>query len=827
MKSNDYNHKYYSFIKYIIILIAYISMLISLILNNAYTQEGDLYLKAFGKKKNNVSQLLTVPLIINERDRGDIDIVFDGKKENTQIKLTKFIPYIEELLKDKVLKAILTDFSEKEQINLSALKPHKLSARYDSKNLELHINIPAELRKTEVISFRTTNNALSSSDVIKPSNFSAYMNVYSDLQYVWKGDRVGRQPANIVFDGALNYSDWVLESEVFYREGKLKKFQRGNVTLVKDLLAPSLRVAVMDVALPSTDFQSSVAVGGLVIAKNHQIRPDIITYPSSQKQFLLEHPSSVEIIINSKHYKTIHLPAGSYDLRDFPVARGVNDIIIRIKDDFGRERELIFPFISETQLLANNMHEYAYGFGFPSTISEAEYDTRHLFLSGFHRIGLRDNMTAGLNFQGNETQQLLGGEFSFASRLGNVSLRGALSRGDTQGYGFACSLNYSYQAPINSSHRDRIWDFYAEYKTQGFTSPNQSSGATELALNVTGSVSQPLGNDMFVSVRGSYQHIHNVNKVSVLFRKNVSPKFSWDIGLTRADNFNIGEDYQVSANMSFYFGENRQSVKLSADSKYQSKRLRWDRRSDKNYGGFDISVDAIKKNVHTSLMGNIQHSNNRIESSLRHNMEWPQNESQTQTKRTSLSIASAVVYADGYFGLSRPIRDSFAIVIPHSSIGDQNIGVNPFKNSYQTESGLMGPAVIPNLTSYQTRTVIVDVPDLPLGYNLDNDLPNLLPTFRSGTIIPLGGDANVLLVGTLYIREGEAAKLETGKLVSLNETDQKTYPFFTNRKGKFYISNLRPGNYQLHLFSFPKLVLTIEIPTDVAGMHNIGNIGIY
>jgi len=814
-----------------IIFIGYVIFMALLLFNITTAQaDDDLYLKAFGKSRVNVTQLLTVPLIINERDRGDVDIIFNGKEEETRIKLNKFIPYIEKILKDEIMKVIRNDFSGKEVINLLDVTSHKISARYDSSQLELHLDIPADLRKTEVISFRASNSTLSSDDLIKPSNFSAYMNIYSDLQYVWKGDSAGRQPTNMVFDGALNYSDWVLEGEAFYREDNHKPFQRGNVTLVKDLVSHSVRVAAMDVALPGVDFQSTVAAGGLVISKNFQLRPDLITYPSSQKQFLLEHTSTVEIIVNSQLYRTFHLPAGSYDLRDFPVARGVNDIIIRIKDDFGRERELSFPFISETQLLAENLHEYAYGFGFPSTISEGTYDTRHLFFSGFHRMGLHDNITAGLNLQGNKTQQLVGSEVSFASRLGIFSLRGALSRGNDQGYGFANSLNYSYQAPINSSHRERIWDFSAIYKTQAFTTPNQAIGSTALGLDVTGEVSQPLGSDMFVSVRGNYQHSYtgdkDANNISVLFRKNVSRQFSWDIALTRADDFSSRADYQISANIRFSFGDNRHSVQSSYDSKDQSKRLSWDRRSDKNYGGFDIGVDAINKRNETILTGNLQHRNNRIEASMRHDMDWPRDESQSQTMRTSLSVASALAYADGYFGISRPIRDSFAIVVPHSSIRDQNIGVNPTTNSYQAESGLLGPAVIPDLISYQARTLTIDVPELPLGYNLDNDLPSLLPTLRSGTVIPLGGDANVLLVGVLNIHEGKAAHLETGKLISLDDPDQGTHSFFTNRKGKFYIDKLKPGTYQLHLFAYPKSILTIEIPTDVAGIYDIGNIGI-
>ena len=809
-----------------------IVLTLSLFASVAYAQpEDDLYLLTFGTKEATSTQLLTVPLQVNDRDRGEIQIQLKGKKDETQIKVNDLLKQVEGILLRDVVAVLERDIIGEEWVNLGRLLKHNMIARYDSRVLELHLDIPTELRKTEIISFRPSYSNFTSDNLERPRNFSAYVNVFSDLQYVWNGGQAGRQPANIVFDVALNHSDWVFEGEAFYREGNDTPLQRGNVRIVRDMVEHSVRVAAIDVALPAVDFQNALAVGGIVIAKTFQLRPDLIIYPTSQKHFLLEHPSTVEIVVNSQPYRTLHLPEGSYNLRDFPVVRGVNDVLILIKDDFGRERELAFPFISETQLLAVGLHDYGYGFGFPSTIGVGEYDTRRLFVSGFHRLGLHENLTVGLNAQGDKDKQLLGSEVSFASSLGSVSLRGAFSRDVKDGYGFASSLNYSYQAPINSSNWKRIWDLSAIYKSRDFTPPGGVAVSSPLSLDITWVVSQPLGDDMYVSVRGGFQRSHteksDANNISLLFRKNISRSLSWDIALAREGDFTQDVDYRVSTNVRFSFDGGRQALQTSYDSRDQSKRLSWDRRSELNYGGFDIGVDVISKRNDTALTGGLQHQGNRVQATLRHDLEWPHDNEQSQIMRTSVSVASAIAYAGGHFGLSRPIRDSFAIVVPHTSIGDQTIGVNPFSNSYQFESGLLGPAVVPDLISYQSRTLTIDVPELPLGYNLDNDLPKLLPTFRSGTIVSLGGDENVLLAGVLNIREGEPASLEAGKLIALDDSQQENRPFFTNRKGRFRVDRLKPGKYQLQLFSFPKDRLTIEIPEGTAGIYDIGNIGIH
>ncbi|MCH8847058.1 MAG: hypothetical protein IIC11_10045, partial [Proteobacteria bacterium] len=184
---------------------------------------------------------MTVPLLVNNRDRGEVQIVFAGKQDETRVKVNDLLKQIKDILKPDVMNALSQDVIGQEHIKLGRLNAHQITARYDSKKLELHLDIPAELRKTEVISFRPSYSNLTSDDLIRPSDLSAYINVFFDLQYVWKGDIAGRQPANIVFDGALNYSDWVLEGEAFYREGNVKPFQRGNVSVVKDLLEHIVR----------------------------------------------------------------------------------------------------------------------------------------------------------------------------------------------------------------------------------------------------------------------------------------------------------------------------------------------------------------------------------------------------------------------------------------------------------------------------------------------------------------------------------------------------------------------------------------------------------
>lgn len=805
-------------------LIYYI-IFITFFINNVYaSSEEELYLKVFGIKKHSHNQSIAAPLLINNRHRGDVQLLLNGKESTTKIKLTELLLNLEPILKVKAMEAIKNDHSEQEDITLPELLKHGITARFDSDKLELHLEIPAEIRKTELIRFRQPNKNLFRDDIIEPANVSAYLNVFA------KQDISSLGSPNMVFDGVLNYSNFVLESELFYRPNYSKSLQRGKTRLTHDLLEQSVRISAFDVSLPAIDFQTPTAVGGMVIAKNFRLRPDLTSYPTSQKQFLLEHPSTVEILVNGRSHKTLFLAEGSYDLRDFPVEQGINDILIRIRDEFGREREIAFPFHAETQMLAKNVHEYSYGFGFPSTISKGEYDTRRFLFSGFHRLSLNERFVLGLNAQGDKAQQLLGGSLYFPSRLGDFTFRSALSRSTENEYGFANSLEYIYQRKHDLKVSDRRWDFLATYKTSDFSSTGNIQTSAPIALDIAARVTQKLGENTYLILRGNYQDRYGFDNktknISLSLKKNISKNWRWRTTLTHTDSYNKGLENGLEITLNYLFGNTRNSLKTSYNSKNNTKRISLNSRSESIYNGYRLQAEAVKKENSTSLSGNLSHENHRFDASIQSSIYTALNGSGAQTKRTTLSLSSALVYADGHYAISSPITDSFAIVVPHSSLDNLNIGVNRYKDQYEATSGFLGRAVIPNLISYRPKRLMIDIDELPLGYNLDNNIAHVLPTFSSGTVIPLGGDANVALTGVLHTPEGEIAKLEAGELISMNNTDQGAYRFFTSKKGLFFIEGLKPGLYQMQLYSMPEIKLMIEVPKEHVGIYNIGNLSI-
>ncbi len=195
--------------------------------------------------------------------------------------------------------------------------------------------------------------------------------------------------------------------------------------------------------------------------------------------------------------------------------------------------------------------------------------------------------------------------------------------------------------------------------------------------------------------------------------------------------------------------------------------------------------------------------------------------------RSELRFASAIVFSGGHVALSRPVGDSFAIFAPDPAIEDYPIGVNPRngrdeEHTYEATTSMWGPAVLPDLSPYLYRTVRIDTSKLPPGFDAGDSTYTFYPTYRSGTFVRLGSDANVLLDGTLKYKDRRPAALLAGSISLVGQPDAVPETFFTNRAGRFRIEKLKPGRYAMQFFDFPGVTLSVVVPEGAAGPTQIG-----
>lgn len=291
------------------------------------------------------------------------------------------------------------------------------------------------------------------------------------------------------------------------------------------------------------------------------------------------------------------------------------------------------------------------------------------------------------------------------------------------------------------------------------------------------------------------------------------------------------EGFGVFVTLSWTEPGSRHSVSSSYDSFTHTARADWNYAQD----GRSESVSASSSVMHTSgreaAGGNITYFGNRGEIAARQDVTAAQGEGESGRSaiesRTQLRFGSALVYGAGHLALSRPVSNSFALFVPDPAIADYPIGINPRGRTgtearYETKTGGSTPAAVPDLTPYIYRTFRIDASRLPPGFDAGESSYTVYPGYRSGTVIHLGSDANVMADGTLVFHDGTPVALQAGSIRLLAEPNALPQAFFTNRAGRFRIDKLKPGGYVMQIFSASGATLLVDIPEGAAGLTSIG-----
>jgi len=312
--------------------------------------------------------------------------------------------------------------------------------------------------------------------------------------------------------------------------------------------------------------------------------------------------------------------------------------------------------------------------------------------------------------------------------------------------------------------------------------------------------------------------------VGLLLSKSFGRGASLDLTLEHRELSTGQTEQRAFLSLTFFFPQHGQTVRFTEDTYMKTSLADWQYTSTDAAGGWNANLGAQRQRDEYSAVGGLRYTGYRADLSLSHDVTTPASSAENVDNRTSGRFGTALVYADGQFGLSRPVQDSFALVVPHSELAGQKIGVDPVGHSYTARADWLGPAVLPNLTSYQVRKVTIDAPDLPLGYELGPGEYTVWPTYKSATVMRIGTGATVLLRGVLETADGAPVSLQAGEIVSLSEPKMTPIEVFTNRKGKFMAEGLKPGAFELRLFADAQAKVRFEIPKGKAGLYDMGSL---
>jgi len=774
---------------------------------------------------------LLVPLLVDGQERGEVHVRFRPPATDVRVEAAPIFKELAALTTPETLSRLRSASDPQGYLSLQVLNDIGLDAGFNERTLEFRLAVPPPMRKPTEIEIYSRRPPPGAEKALAPSAISGFLNLRSGLDYVQQsqtGEQEGRQPVRVDVEGAINFRNWVIEAAAAYTEGAHDPFQRGDARLVRDDVENRLRYSLGDLAYPVTGFQNFLPMGGFTVARNFSLQPYRVTEPLGRTSFFLRNASKVEVFVNGRSVQSLNLQPGQHNLRDFLFVSGANDVVLRITDDVGRVETIQLSFFFDTRLLAQGEHEFAYSIGEPTTVTDGRYryGSGTPSYSVFHRYGLKDTVTLGLNMQGDGVLEMGGAETVWASSFGTFQAEAALSRASGFGVGSAAGLQYRYYDASIGNALGSIYSVSAQYRGRNFGALGDKISGKADAIEFSARYSQRLPWQSSAGLGGSYQHWLGAGQDTSGVNLFVSKRWGWDFttDLTLERNRTLAgqTDYRAFLSLIWLFPKVRQSVSASHDTLTGLSRLEWQYTPPRDVSGLTANGGVQRTSNDYQTFGNATYTGYRAETSVSEDITTPSQAGARTDVRSRFRFGTALVFADGEWGISRPIRDSFAIVVPHPSLRGQTIGLEPINGTYAAKSDWLGPAVLPDLQAYQVRQVITEAPNLRPGYDLGPDIHLLRPSYKSGTVIRVGTDASVIITGSLATAAGQPVPLQGGEVVALGDSTWKALTMFTDRNGRFHVEGLKPGAYELRLFADPKAVLRFEIPKGKTGEHALG-----
>jgi outer membrane usher protein len=770
---------------------------------------------------------LTVPAKDGATYLGDMPLIL-GADDSLSFPAERALQLLTPILAPDVLDTLRGSFAGKQRVGPGDFAGAGIQVDYDPRTLELRFNIPVERRGSRSLSVSSLDRQMLG-NYIQPQPFSAYVNIRGSVDLTEDGFDTGFGDPIFLLDGAVRMGKFVVESDAIWIPGSSNTdFQRLGTRVVFDDVRNLIRTTVGDLDTQARGFQSAPDIAGISFFRSYSVlNPQQIVRPRGDRTFRLERQSTVEVIVNGQQVRRLNLAPGNYNLRDFPFAQGANDIRLNVLDDTGRTEVLRFNiFLDQTQL-AQGLTEFGIygGVKNPLGLTGPNY-TDELTFTGYVRHGLSDNVTVGANFQFDDTVIMGGVEAVFGTSLGTFGTQAAISDFDGVGTGYAVQATFQRLIQHRNGQADSF-NLFAEHRSQrfspvaGFFIPNNP-----YEFEVGGGYSHSFNSDFYAGVDARYSNGRGLTPDLHSYRLTGGWRISPQASLTaegRYEKDSRGDEFSAFLSLTVRLGR-FSSARAEYDTRDNRMRASYQTLHGSGVGSYNVSADIERSDLGASTNVNANYFTNRAELGFSHFGNYDRDFGNSLSQRSTFRLGTSIAVAGDAVSIGRPIYDSFAIVKPHRSLKGADVIVEPSPFGYTANSGSLGAATMPGLSSYSERTIPVDVANAPVGTDIGQGSFKLFPPYRSGYVLEVGSDYNVTALGNMVDVDGQPVALVSGTATELAHPDKPAVTVFTNKDGRFGATGLAPGQWRIEMLDANKSVYVITIPEDAQGIVRLGQI---
>lgn len=697
-------------------------------------------------------------------------------------------------------------------ISLQALTP-AVSFKTDETKLSVYITADPKLLTPQVVDIAHKRQY----PVLFPEYNSAFLN-YA-LSYS-AGEHVKFQSLNFPFETGIRLGGCLAYSNFSYHKSESEeKFVRLMTNISRDDRKAMFRVTAGDLIASSGGHLGGAGnIGGIGITRQFSFDPYFISYPSMGFSGYLQAPSEVDLYVNGILIKRERFSSGEFDFLNLPLATGLQDVEVVIKDEFGREERIKYPFFFTAGILKPGLHDYSYGLGFiREKYMENNFDYGIPVLLFYHKYGLSKIFTLGARGEADKDFFNVGPSASFLiGKAGVIEASAAASYADSRA-GWGGSIDYFFTdnrfgGKMSFKYLSREYHNLSWEPARG-TERFESLLGLSYYQKIIGSLSAnasliekyeyPYALDLTL-----YLNRNLFRDLSLLLRETV---------LRQAGN----TTNEIFAGVNFILGKNHSgSLSYQRDTDKQNENFRETLYLQKSPPlGEGIGYRLFAENANNDWSGRTD-GNAEIDYRGRYGIYSAAYRNFAGRNSYDLALSGGAVFIDRSFFLTRPVTDSFTLV-KVANLKNVTVGLNS-QESGKTDR--KGELIVPELLSYNDNKISIQDNDIPMIYRIGGTEMYISPPYRGGGIVNFDVKKVQDVTGHIFLLEN-GRKLTTDYASLTMTIDNQTVESVIGKGGEFYLEDIKPGQYLLNItFEDKDCGLTITVPESNDMVIDLGGL---
>jgi outer membrane usher protein len=512
--------------------------------------------------------------------------------------------------------------------------------------------------------------------------------------------------------------------------------------------------------------------GGLQYGRSFDVQPGFITLPLASIQGSASLPSVVDVYVNDILQGRHKVRPGPFQIADLPVVTGGGEIELIVKDALGRQTILREPYYAARPLLRRGLHDFSYEAGFVRRnfgMRSADYGP--FFVSGTHRYGLSNRLTAEAHVEAMEDLRLAELAASFAWPAIGLFTAGVSTSKSSAGSGALARIGFERRTPALSVGA------IAEFASRDFVSiadlPTRARPAS--TIQAFAGVPLPFGSAALSFIKRDARRGPDVETISANASFRLG-KFG-TLNVVGSRSFAANRDTSIALSLSLPLGRRSYaSAAVALRGGEASMRSGFQRNLPAGEGfGYSVAA-AVGPISRVDARANLQSRSGTYGADL----SWVDG-----TIGVRGTASGSVAMVDGQAFAARRLTQSFATVkVGH--FADVRVYAD---NQLVGRTEANGIAIVPQLRPFESNPIRIELADLPMDAQVASDRLAARPGRRSGLAIDFGAARVRNAVLTLRLPDG--TPLPAGAEVHVEGIDES---FVVAPGGEVYLTGLKAHN---------------------------------